>query len=124
LRANDPNAYVSAMVSRPRTDPAASALLHGYQTVFYSSGQVLAPCLLIVLAALLLRRGSARVRADAALLAALAVTSLLVASALSLFDYRYELAAVILLPPAAALAVVAFRPRCRNCASPTASPRR
>jgi hypothetical protein len=124
LRAHDPNAYVSAMVSRPRTDPAASALLHGYQTVFYSSGQVLTPCLLIVLAALLLRRGSARVRADAALLAALAVTSLLVASALSLFDYRYELTAVILLPPAAALAVVAFRPRCRNCASPTASPRR
>ena len=53
-----------------------------------------------------------------------AVTALLVASALSLFDYRYELAAVILLPPAAALAVVAFRPRCRNRASRTASPPR
>ena len=99
LRANDPNGYVSAMVSRPRTSPGASAVLHAYQTVFYSSGQVLTPCLLIVLAALILRRGSSRLRADAALLAALAVTSLLVASALSLFDYRYELAAVILLRP-------------------------
>jgi hypothetical protein len=112
------------MVSRPRTNRGASALLHGYQIVFYSSGQVLTPCLLIVLAALLLRRRSSRLRADAALLAALAVTSLLVASALSLFDYRYELAAVILLPPAAALAVVAFRPRCRNSDSRTASPPR
>ena len=37
-----------------------------------------------------------------------ALTALLVASALSLFDYRYSLSAVILLPAAAALAVSAL----------------
>jgi hypothetical protein len=77
--------------------------------VAYSSGQVLTPCLLIVAVALILRRGSRRLRADAALLAALALTALLMASAFSLFDYRYDLPAVILLPPAAALAFSAWR---------------
>ena len=65
-----------------------------------SSGQVLSLCLLVVLVALIRRR----LRPEAALLAACALALLLVASALSLFDYRYELGAVILLPAAAALA--------------------
>jgi hypothetical protein len=108
LRSTDPSPYVSAMVSRPRTDAAASSFLHDYQVVFYSSGQVLTPCLLVVAVALILRRGSARLRTDAALLAALALTALLMASAFSLFDYRYDLPAVVLLPPAAALALTAW----------------
>jgi hypothetical protein len=38
------------------------------------------------------------------LIAASAVTALLLGAGLSVFDYRYSLIAVVLLPPAAALA--------------------
>jgi hypothetical protein len=104
----DPNRYLRAMVSRPHTDAAASEVLHVYQIFAYSSGQVLAPCLLVVVIVLALRRGDRRLRLDAALLAAVALTALLVASALSAFDYRYGLGATILLPAAAALAASAL----------------
>jgi hypothetical protein len=97
----DPGRYIAAFAGAPRTNATASRWLHDYQSVVSSSGQVLSLCLLVVLAALIRRR----LRLDAALLAASALTLLLVASALSLFDYRYELGAVILLPAAAALAV-------------------
>jgi hypothetical protein len=106
----DPNQYLRALVSRPRTDTAASQLLHVYQIVAYSSGQVLTPCLLIVLGAIALRRGSRRLRLDAALLTTVALTGLLVAAALSAFDYRYGLGATILLPAAAALAGTSLLP--------------
>ncbi len=104
----DPGRYIGAFAGRPRVDVRASRWLHAYQSVAYSSGQVLAPCLLVVLVALAWRRGSARLRAAAALLAGCALTLLAVAAALSLFDYRYELGAVILLPAAAALAATAL----------------
>jgi hypothetical protein len=100
----DPGRYIGAFAGRPRLDVRASRWLHDYQSVGYASGQVLAPCLLVVLVALVWRRRRARLRLDAALLAACALALLAVASALSLFDYRYELGAVILLPAAAALA--------------------
>jgi hypothetical protein len=73
------------------------------------SGQVLPPCLLSVLAAVVLRRGSRRLSLDAAMLAAAALTLLVVASALSLLDYRYQLGAVVLLPAAAAMAATTLR---------------
>jgi hypothetical protein len=104
----NPNQFIGAFASDPHVNTTASAILHDYQIVAYSSGQVLAPCLLLVLAALGLRRGSRRLRLDAALLAATVLTALLVASALSLFDYRYGLGATILLPAAAGLAVTAL----------------
>ena len=66
-------------------------------------------CLFIVLAALGLRRGSLRLRLDAALLAGLALSALLFASVFSLFDYRYGLGATLLLPAAAALAGTTLR---------------
>lgn len=100
----NPNQYVSRMVTRPRTDAAASRLLHDYQRHGYTSGLILAGCLVVVLVALVLRRGPWRLRIDAALLAAATLSALLVASALSVFSYRYGLIAVVLLPPAAALA--------------------
>lgn len=103
-----PNRYITRMVGRPHLHVTPSRLLHGYQQFAYSSGQVLLPCLLVVLAALGLRRGARRLRLDAALLAATSVSGLLVASALSLFDYRYQLGAVLLLPVAAALAGTAL----------------
>jgi hypothetical protein len=100
----DPSRYVSRMVSRPRTNAAASRLLHNYQRHAYTSGLVLAGCLLVVLVALVRRRVPWRLRLDAALLAAATLSALVVASALSVFSYRYGLIAVVLLPPAAALA--------------------
>jgi hypothetical protein len=97
----DPGRFIGAFVGTPRTNATASRWLHDYQSVVSSSGQVLAPCLLLVLIALVRRR----LALESALLAAMALTLLLVAAALSLFDYRYELGAVILLPVAAALTV-------------------
>jgi hypothetical protein len=92
------------MVRGWRFDPAVSRFLHAYQRFTSPSGELLSACLLLVLVALALRRGAARLRLDAALLAACALTALLVAAALSVFDYRYALEALILLPAAAALA--------------------
>jgi hypothetical protein len=103
-----PDRYVGAMGSSPRTNAGASRLLRLYQRFAYTSGQILAICLVVVLAALAVRRGASRLRLDAALLAAATLIALVVAAALSLFSYRYGLTAVILLPPAAALAGAAL----------------
>jgi hypothetical protein len=99
-----PDRYVGAMASHPHTNAAASRLLGRYQRFFYTSGQVLALCLVVVLVALVRRRGNWRLRLDATLLVAATLTALILAAALSLFSYRYGLTAVILLPAAAALA--------------------
>jgi hypothetical protein len=101
----DPGPYVNGMVGRPRLNVQASRFLHYYQRYVYTSGQVLAASLLIVLIALIRRLpGTFRLRLDATLLAVSAVTTLVVASALSIFDFRYGLLAVLLLPVSAALA--------------------
>jgi hypothetical protein len=108
----DPNQYVSRMVSRPHTNARVSRLLRLYQRFAYTSGQLLAACVVLVLFALVRRGGDRRLRLDAALLAAAALMALLVSSAASQFSYRYGLTAVVLLPPAAALAGAALlRPR-------------
>jgi len=104
----EPSRYVGAMVTRPRLNVPASRFLHDYQRVAYTWGPLLAACLLVVALALLSRRGGGRLRLDAALLAAAALSALLVAQALSLFSYRYGLVAAILLPAAAALAWTAL----------------
>jgi 4-amino-4-deoxy-L-arabinose transferase-like glycosyltransferase len=105
----DPSRYVNGMVGEPHVNVTASRFLHYYQRFVYTSGQVLAVCLLLVLVALFRRaRGSFRLRLDAALLAACSVTALLVASAFSIFDFRYGLLAVMLMPIAGALAVASF----------------
>jgi hypothetical protein len=103
-----PNQYVSAMVSHPRTNATASRLLRSYQRFAYTPGPLLAAFLLVVLVALVLRRGAWRLRLDAALLAAATLTALVVAAALSVFSYRYGLIAAVLLAPAAALAGAAL----------------
>jgi hypothetical protein len=95
---------VSRMASHPKVNANASRVLRRYQRYFYTSGQILAACLLVVIVALLARRGDPRLRLDAALLAAATLVALLTAAALSVFSYRYGLTAVVLLPPAAALA--------------------
>jgi hypothetical protein len=104
----NPSQYVNRMVGRPHTSATLSQQLGRYQRFFYTSGQILAACLVVVLIALVSRRGAWRLRLDAALLAAATLTALVVASALSVFSYRYGLIAVVLLPPAAALAGAAL----------------
>ena len=107
-RATYPNQYVSAMVDSPRTHVRLSQALRTYQRYAYTSGQVLALCVLLVLAALATRRGAWRLRLDAALLVAMTLTALFVAMALSVFSYRYGLIAVVFLPAAAGLAGAAL----------------
>jgi hypothetical protein len=109
LRGSDPGPLITRLVRRgPRLDVAVSRDLHYAQRYLSVSGEVFVPCLAIVALALVLRRGSRRLRLDAALLAACALTALAVAALLSVFDYRYALSAVILLPAAAALAGTAL----------------
>ena len=104
-----PNRYVGAMVRQPHVDVSASRWLHGYQRLAYTPGPVLAACLLVVATALVLARGRGRRLAlDAALLGAATLTALLTASAFSVFDYRYGLLAIVLLPAAAALGATAL----------------
>jgi hypothetical protein len=105
-----PNRYVSRMVTRPHTNARASRLLRTYQRYGYTQGPLLAACVLVVLVALLRRGRDWRLRLDGGLLVAATLTALLVASALTLFSYRYVLTAVVLLPPAAALALTALLP--------------
>ena len=105
----DPNTYVTPLVrAGPVVRVLPSKLLHYYQRYAWTSGQILLICLAIVLAALVLRRGAWRLRLDAALLVSATLVSLIVASALSVFSYRYGLLAILLLPPAAALAVTSM----------------
>ena len=104
----EPNRHVGAMVRRPRTNVAASRFLHDYQRFAYTPGPLLAACVVVVLLALLLRRGAARLRLDAALLCATPLIALVFAQALSLFSYRCGLVAIFLLAPAAALAAAAM----------------
>jgi hypothetical protein len=108
LHGIDPSQYITRMTGRPRINVAASSFLSRYQRYAYTSGQVLAACVLLVLVALVRRRGAWRLRLDAALLAAVALVALMVASALSMFDYRYGFLGLLLLPVAAALAGTAL----------------
>lgn len=103
-----PGKYVGRMVDEPHTNVSASKVLHIYQRFAFTSGQLLAVCVIVVLVALVLRRGALRLRLDAALLAGAVLAMLLFAVALSVFSYRYGLVAAILLPPAAALAGTAL----------------
>jgi NhaP-type Na+/H+ or K+/H+ antiporter len=88
----------------PRTNRTASRVLRYYQRFAYTSGQLLLGCLVVVLAALVTRGVDRRLRLDAALLAVATLAALVVASALSVFSYRYGFVAIVLLPAAAALA--------------------
>jgi hypothetical protein len=114
----EPGPDVSPMVSRPRLDAGASRVLHDYQRVAYTWGPLLALCLLLVLVALVLRRGAARLRLDAALLAALTLAALATSQALSVFSYRYGMIAIFGLPVAAALAATSLT-RCSSTPPPT-----
>jgi hypothetical protein len=101
----NPGPSVDPMTGGWRVSPAASSFLHTYQRFFYTSGQILALCVILVLVGLVRRRVPWRNRLDGTLVAATALVALAMAAALSVFDYRYGLVAVIFLPVAAVLAV-------------------
>jgi hypothetical protein len=105
----EPNEYAGRMAGAPpHFDIAVARIVHRYQRLVYSYGPLLAACLLVVLAALALRRGAWRLRLDAALIAALVLAALTIAQALSVFSYRYGMIAGLLLPVAAGLAAAAL----------------
>jgi hypothetical protein len=113
----EPNEHVARFSGTPAFSVGASEALHHYQRVGYTWGPLLAVCLLVVVAALIARRGALRLRLDAALLAAMTLVAIVVPQAVSVFSYRYGLIAALLLPPAAALAVTALRsPRSADAA--------
>jgi hypothetical protein len=99
-----PKPPINPMVGKPHTNVAASRFLHDYQRWVFLTGPAFAACLIVVLLALVRRRGAWRLRLDAAFLAVAVVASLVVVVAVSMFSYRYGLTAVLLLPAAAALA--------------------
>jgi hypothetical protein len=107
----DPGKWVTPeFTGEPRTSVVASRFLHYYSRYLYTSGQIFTICVALVLIAAVWRpRQNWRPRLDAALVAGCVVCSLALVSALSIFDYRYALIAIVLLPPAAALAVTGLR---------------
>ena len=107
----DPGRWVTrGFTGEPATSVTASRFLHYYARYFYTSGQIFAICVALVLVAALWRPWlNWRPRLDAGLLATCVVGSLALVSALSIFDYRYALIAVVFLPAAAALAVTGLR---------------
>ncbi len=109
IKPRQPGLSMERIAEEPRTNTALSQFLRKYQRYAYTSGQVLAISALLVLIALLARRGPARLRLDAALMVAVPLAGLLLAAALSQFTYRYGLIGPMLLPAAAALALTALR---------------
>lgn len=84
--------------------------LRSYQQVVYTPGPVLGLCAVAGLAAPFLRRRASRDRLDPTLLAVLGLAMLVVPAATASFDYRYVLPALVVLPPAAALALARLSP--------------
>jgi hypothetical protein len=99
-----PKPAIDPMAGEPRLNARVSRLLHDYQRWVFAPGPLLAACLILVIVAFVMRRGAWRLRLDAGLIAATVVASLVVANAITMFSYRYGLAAAIFLPVAAALA--------------------
>jgi hypothetical protein len=99
--------------------PVLGGWLRGYQRFGYTPGPLLALCAATALAAAA-RRGTGRRgtgrrrRQECLLLVASGLALLIVPSATAVFDYRYLLPVLLLLPPAAALGVdTAVRGRAR-----------
>lgn len=86
-------------------DPSIARRLARYQRVVYTPGPLLALGLLLGLlgAAGLPRFARRRLRAESLLLASSGLIVLLVPAATAMFDYRYVLPTIVLLPPAGAI---------------------
>jgi len=104
--------------------------LRGYQRVVYTPGPVLALTVLLAGAGFVMatrRRGKIigrQLRWDIALLTVAGLTLIVVPAATVTFDYRYLLPTLVLLPPAAALAVAALRREAPDLVRPRRPSRR
>lgn len=103
--------------------PGLVADLQAYQGVVYTPGPVLAFGLLAGFGALVLWRRRWPDRLDPALLAALGLGCLMGPAATASFDFRYLLPALVVLPPAAALATRGLSPRAWHRRSKRSQPR-
>jgi 4-amino-4-deoxy-L-arabinose transferase-like glycosyltransferase len=92
-------------------DRGADRFLHDYQRFGYTPGPFLALCAVAVVIAAFRRRVPWRDRLDALFLGAAGVGLIVFAIATSLFDYRYGLPALVLLPAAGAMAYTQLRVR-------------
>jgi hypothetical protein len=93
-----------------RADSEPAAFLRAYQRFGYLPGTVLAVCLLAAFGAALglgRSRGS-RLRVAAFTFAAVGATLVLAVAATTIFNWRYQLPQLVLLPPAAALGLTAL----------------
>jgi len=101
---------------RPRVDGSLASFLRSYQRFGYTPGPFLAVALLLgVLGAIGV--GPARrsgLRSACFLFAGAALVVLVTAAAVNQFSWRYQLPGLILLPPAAALGLVALTGRLRS----------
>jgi hypothetical protein len=99
------------------TDPAHPGIvgfLQGYQRVVFMPGPLLALTILLGFAGGLGWRGRWRLRAESLLLTVFGILILIVPVMTVMFDYRYMLPALAVLPPAGVLGTVALRDRVRR----------
>jgi hypothetical protein len=106
----DPQSFVALYGGAdPHVVHSLAAFLQHYQDFVYLPGPLLAACLLAALVALCWRRTRrSRLWPAILLFASAGVLVVLPADAVSLFSWRYQLPQLLLLPPAAALAVTAI----------------
>ncbi|GAC1342858.1 MAG: hypothetical protein NVSMB29_14990 [Candidatus Dormibacteria bacterium] len=109
----------------PHFRPRLARGLRTYQVLGYTQGPVLAGCLLLALVAACGRLEAAdrHSRAVALLLASAGLFVLLAPAMTAVFDYRYQLPTLLLLPPAAALGItlIEHRLRGRRSRAPTSA---
>ena len=100
----------------PHFSPRLAALLRHYQHFGYTPGPVLAGCLLLAALGSVGRLDPAdrRRRGVALLLAAGGLFVLLAPAMTAVFDYRYQLPTLLLLPPAGALGLTMIEQRVRG----------
>ena len=98
----------------PRVAVHPAALLRAYQRFAYTPGTLLALCGLAALAAAGWPGGDRRLRLDCLLLAGVGVVLAVLPALTVEFDYRFLLPELVVLPPAAALAVRRLPQRAEN----------
>ena len=91
--------------------PALASMLQGYQRVVFVPGPALALALVLGLAGGLGFRGRWRLRGESLLFTVIGILVLIVPVITVMFDYRYMLPALALLPPGGVVGAVALRDR-------------
>ena len=102
------------LLSTGPAHPAIVRFLQGYQRVVFAPGPLVALALALGLAGGLGLRGRWRYRAESLLLSVVGILVLIVPVMTVMFDYRYMLPALAVLPPGGVLGAVALRDRIRR----------